>query len=219
MSTIFKHSSKHYFSAVLLVLFRNFFSSADLFLRAFLSYDIEDASFLESVRTLQQELLATVADLKLVSPEILHFTIWFLGEIDETDKAEIISLLRGRVEDFELNTTFRGLGTFPNDRRISVVWIGIDPASRESLESHANKVNELLKSVHTLRPVDDEKFSPHITIARVRSGRDKEALIDFVGKVKNRDFGSSQVRNLRLKLSTLKPSGPEYSDLHVFEKQ
>jgi RNA 2',3'-cyclic 3'-phosphodiesterase len=187
-------------------------------LRAFLSYDIDDASFLGNVRSVQKELLGTGADLKLVSPNILHFTIRFLGEIDEADKAEIISALRGKVEDFELDISFRGLGTFPDERRISVVWIGIDPASKTSLEAHALKVNNLLKSVHTLGRVDDERFSPHITVARVRSGKNKENLVEFVRKDKNREFGTTHIHNLRLKLSTLTPAGPEYSDLHVFEK-
>jgi 2'-5' RNA ligase len=187
-------------------------------LRSFLSYDIDDASFLGNVRSVQKELLGTGADLKLVSPNILHFTIRFLGEIDEADKGVIISALRGKVENFELDISFRGLGTFPDERRISVVWIGIDDTSKRSLEAHALEVNNLLKNVHTLGRVDDERFSPHITVARVRSGKNKENLVEFVRKEKNREFGTAHIHKLRLKLSTLTPAGPEYSDLHVFEK-
>lgn len=187
-------------------------------MRAFLSYDINDTQFLESTHSLQERLAATGADLKLVSPKILHFTIRFLGEIDERDVAEIISTLRGRVEDFELLISFTGLGTFPDERRISVVWVGIDRASEDVMSKHALEVNSLLKSVRTLRPVDDERFSPHVTIARVRSGRNKQALIDFVRENKEIRIGTAKIHNLRLKLSTLTPQGPEYSDLHVFEK-
>lgn len=156
--------------------------------------------------------------MKLVSPEILHFTIRFLGEIDETDKTEIVSTLKGHVEEFELHISFVGLGTFPDERRISVVWVGIDETSQEILGKQAFEVNRLLKSITTLRPVDDEKFSPHVTIARVRSGRNKDALVDFVRKNRDLKLGATKIQNLRLKLSTLTPHGPEYSDLHVFEK-
>ena len=187
-------------------------------MRAFLSYDINDASIIESIRNVQKELGSTGADLKLVNPDLLHFTIRFLGEIDETDKDQIISTLRGRVENFELNINFRGLGTFPDERRISVVWIGIDGESEKRLEKQALEVNSLLKSIHALRKVDDERFSPHVTIARVRSGRNKEDLIEFVRENKHREFGSTRIEKLRLKLSTLTPSGPQYSDLHAFEK-
>lgn len=187
-------------------------------MRAFLSYDIEDTSLIGSIRNVQKELVSTGADLKLVNPDLFHFTIRFLGEIDETDKDQIVSTLRGQVENFELNINFLGLGTFPDERRISVVWIGIDVESEKRLEKQAIEVNSLLKIVYTLKKVDDERFSPHVTIARVRSGRNKEDLIEFVRKNKHREFGSTRIANLRLKLSTLTPSGPQYSDLHVFEK-
>jgi RNA 2',3'-cyclic 3'-phosphodiesterase len=187
-------------------------------LRAFLSYDISDPSFLEKVRNLQRDLVRTGADLKLVDSKIMHFTIRFLGEIDETDKQEIIKNLKGKVENFELELAFRGLGVFPDERRMSVVWVGIDPASGAQLEKQAALVNELLKSVHTLR-IDDksERFSPHVTIARVKSGRNKEKLADFIRQNRNQELGSIRIKNLRLKLSHLTPAGPEYSDLHIFE--
>jgi len=187
-------------------------------LRVFLSYDIDDSAFLERIHDVQNELLSTGADLKLVNPRILHFTIRFLGEIDETDKAEIISALSGKVEEFQLVISFRGLGTFPDERRISVVWVGIDPNSGKEMAKQALIVNDLLKSVHTLGKVDDEKFSPHVTIARMRSGTNKEDLVNFIHENKDIEFGTTRIRNLRLKLSTLTPYGPQYSDLHVFEK-
>ena len=55
-------------------------------LRAFLSYDISDPTFIEKVGQLQSELKRTGADLKFVNPGIMHFTIRFLGEIEEPDK-------------------------------------------------------------------------------------------------------------------------------------
>ncbi len=187
-------------------------------MRAFLSYDIDDLNFLGRVHSVQNELISIGADLKIVNPKILHFTIRFLGEIDEVDKTDIISTLRGRVEEFELVISFKGLGTFPDERRISVVWIGIDPKSGKEMEKQAAIVNNLLKSVHTLQTVDDERFSPHVTIARVRSGRNKEELVNFVRENRSIEFGTTKIRNLRLKQSVLTPHGPEYSDLHVFEK-
>jgi len=100
-----------------------------------------------------------------------------------------------------------------------VVWVGIDPSSGKEMARQALVVNDLLKSVHTLGRVDDEKFSPHVTIARMRSGRNKEELVNFIQENKDIEFGTTKIRNLRLKLSTLTPHGPEYTDLHVFEKQ
>ncbi|MDA4111622.1 MAG: RNA 2',3'-cyclic phosphodiesterase [Thaumarchaeota archaeon] len=186
-------------------------------MRAFLSYDIVDPVFLEKVSHLQNELKSTGADLKLVNADILHFTIRFLGEIDEEDKLQIVNALRGKVENFELDLVFRGIGAFPDERRISVIWIGLDPSSASTLEKQALTVNSLLKTVQVGGSSDPERFSPHVTIARVRSGRNKDRLVSFIYEHKNQELGSAKIKNLRLKLSHLTPSGPEYSDLHVFE--
>src|SRR5579862_4427270 len=149
-------------------------------LRAFLSYDITDPAFLERVGRLQGDLKRTGADLKFVNPEIMHFTIRFLGEIEEPDKDQIVNTLRGKVENFELDLSFRGVGAFPDERRISVLWIGIDPSSAAILEKQANEINSLLKSVPLLKNEKPQEFSPHVTIARVRSGRSKEELQNFL---------------------------------------
>lgn len=187
-------------------------------MRAFLSYDIDDPSLITRIRDLQHELDLTGADLKLVDPEIMHFTIRFLGEIDEQDKEAIISALKGKVENFDLQISFRGVGTFPDERRISVVWVGIDPASGEELSRQAVEVNRLLSHLNTLHSDKDDRFSPHVTIARVRSGKNKEKLVEFVRNNKTLELGRTKIEKLRLKLSRLTPAGPEYSDLHVFEK-
>jgi RNA 2',3'-cyclic 3'-phosphodiesterase len=186
-------------------------------LRAFLSYDISDPAFLQRVQGLQSDLKGTGADLKLVDSRILHFTIRFLGEIDDTDKLQIINSLRGKIENFDLDLVFQGIGSFPDEKRISVIWIGIDPQSASQLEIQSAKVNSLLEAIPALKNEKPEKFSPHVTIARVRSGKNKDQLVDFIHVNKRKDFGSSKIRNLRLKLSHLTPAGPEYSDLHVFE--
>ena len=187
-------------------------------MRTFLSYDIEDQPLIEKIKGLQRDLLrSSGADLKLVAPNTLHFTIRFLGEIEEVDKENIVRKLSGNVGGYGQEVLFRGLGTFPDTRRISVVWIGIDEASAKKLAEHAALVNRLLDSVPGIPKSDREVFSPHVTIARVKSGRNKERLVEAVRAHRDDELGSAKITNLRLKLSTLTPSGPEYTDLHIFE--
>lgn len=187
-------------------------------MRSFLSYDIEEPSFLSKIILLQKELAKSRADLKFVEPGILHFTIRFLGEIDEEDKKRIVEALKGNVENFEQSVQFKGIGTFPSDNRISVIWVGIDESSAKKLEEQAKLVNKLIEGKVSSLPKDSfEGFSPHVTIARVRSGRNKEKLVELLQGKRNEDYGSSVIKHLRLKMSVLRPYGPEYSDLHVFE--
>ncbi|MGI0079957.1 MAG: RNA 2',3'-cyclic phosphodiesterase [Nitrososphaerales archaeon] len=186
-------------------------------MRTFLSYDIDDDMIRTRVAALQQEIGSTGADLKLVNPSILHFTIRFLGEIDEAKRDRIILAIEGRVKPLETEVTFRGVGVFPSESKILVVWIGIDENTAKVLSERSREVNSLLQQVGPLREDSHEEFNPHVTIARVRTGRNKEALLDFIKEHKNEEFGKSMIGLLRLKLSDLLPSGPKYSDIHVFK--
>ena len=99
------------------------------------------------------------------------------------------------------------------------MWIGIDHSAGRQLEQQSQIVNKLLSPIKTLKEVDVEKFNPHVTIARMKSGKKKENLVSFIRERKSKEFGVTKIQRLRLKLSTLMPSGPEYSDIHVFDKQ
>lgn len=185
-------------------------------MRSFLSYDIDEPSLLSRIGEVQRGLLTTGADLKLVNPELLHFTIRFLGEIYEVQKEEIIRSLEGSLPMLDVVVKIKGLGTFPSATRISVIWLGSDPDSARKLSEQAIIVNKILeKSVKSLKTED--RFNPHVTIARVKSGRNKSELVKFLGEHSNDEFGNVKLGFLRLKLSVLATEGPSYSDLHVFK--
>ena len=61
---------------------------------------------------------------------------------------------------------------------------------------------------------DDKGFNPHLTIARVKSGLNRDALAAYVEKLGAAKFGTITVTALRLKKSTLTPTGPIYSTIH-----
>jgi RNA 2',3'-cyclic 3'-phosphodiesterase len=186
-------------------------------LRAFLSYDLVEPTVVSNIAKFESELRSTGADIKLVDPGILHFTVRFLGEIDEAEKEKIVRALEGQVSSFDEQVLFKGIGTFPNERRISVIWIGCDSESGKSLTERVERVNSLIDSQLGQSNQPRQSFSPHLTIARVRSARNKDRLIEFLNVNRSREFGSANLGRLRLKLSELLPSGPRYSDLHVFE--
>ncbi len=172
---------------------------------------------LSKVERLQKELASSGADLKLVNPSILHFTVRFLGEIDKARTDKIISALEGKVKPVDIDVAFRGTGAFPSESRISVIWIGIDDDSSKVLSERSREVNSLLQDVGPLHEDSHEEFNPHVTIARVRTGRGKQSLVDLIRQHKSEDFGKSSIGPLKLKLSELMPSGPKYSDIHVFK--
>jgi 2'-5' RNA ligase len=180
-------------------------------MRTFLAYDVQDEGLKRAIREFQQNLNSTGCGVKPVNPEIIHFTMRFFGELDQDQVDSIIRTLSGsEVEGFELTVPFKGIGVFPNEKRISVIWLGTDEAVSEKFREHARQAG--------LPPRNDsERFSPHLTIARVRSvGGNKNKLLDLIHSNEAKEFGTVKIRNLKLKMSELFPSGPKYTDLHVF---
>jgi len=60
---------------------------------------------------------------------------------------------------------------------------------------------------------ENRSFSPHITIARVRSGRKRDEIANFLEHLSDESFGTIAVDKVRLKQSILSSSGPKYSTL------
>ena len=170
-------------------------------MRCFVAVDI-DPSLTGKVTELQKPLHGL--DVKLIEPQNLHFTLKFLGEVD--DVAEIESRLDKLAKStgfFSINIS--GIGVFPNEQFISVVWVGAP-----KLETLQVSVNNALSGL-----LDVEKPIPHMTIARVRSQTYRKELVEFVSKHTG-EVGSMRVDCIKLKKSTLAGSGPIYEDLAVF---
>ncbi|MDH5689148.1 MAG: RNA 2',3'-cyclic phosphodiesterase, partial [Candidatus Bathyarchaeota archaeon] len=58
---------------------------------------------------------------------------------------------------------------------------------------------------------DRKGFSPHLTIARVRTGRGKDDLAKCIEDLADQEFGVIEAECLKLKKSVLTPKGPIYS--------
>jgi RNA 2',3'-cyclic 3'-phosphodiesterase len=63
---------------------------------------------------------------------------------------------------------------------------------------------------------EEREFRAHVTIGRVRSSRNSEALVAFVRENTKREFGRTKVTSLKLKSSLLTPNGPIYKDVREY---
>ena len=113
-----------------------------------------------------------------------------------------------QFQPFEVE--FRDVGVFPSLKRINVIWIGIKKGVIEltdlysQIESKLNKIG--------FRP-ETRGFRPHITVARVRSARNKKKLAETIINLQNSVFGSLIIDSVKLRRSILMPMGPLYSTL------
>ena len=91
--------------------------------RGFIAIDI--GTFPKLIE-LENEIVNTGANLKIVEPENIHITLKFLGDTEETKIDEIESIIKNSVNNVSpFKIQLNGTGVFPNPSYIKVIWIGI----------------------------------------------------------------------------------------------
>jgi 2'-5' RNA ligase len=178
-------------------------------IRSFFSFDIEDQNIIRRLAEVQSMLTDTGANLKLVEPQNIHLTVRFLGNISPSMVNVIYEEMKQlSFTPFEIELT--GLGAFPKLTYPRVVWTGI----RKGTDKLTDVFEQLEPRLRGLGFKPDHRgFSPHLTIARVRSGRNKAQLINIIRELEDYEFGAIKAEYFRLKKSDLIPKGPIYTTL------
>jgi RNA 2',3'-cyclic 3'-phosphodiesterase len=181
-------------------------------IRSFLAFDIENNTVLNRLTATQKRLVQTGADMKLVESQNIHITMRFLGNIKSATAEKVLEEMK-QIQFVPFNVQIKGVGAFPNPNYARVVWVGITKGT-DQLKDLFDQLEPRLRGLG-FTP-DLKGFSPHLTIARVRSGKNKQQLSKFITENTNHEFGAVKARCLRLKKSDLTPRGPVYSTLKEF---
>lgn len=95
-----------------------------------------------------------------------HLTLQFLGDRVEVERvADALRDLDHPSEELQLG----GMGTFPRDRRATVLWLGLARGS-EWTAALAGALGTRLAPIG--HPPDERPFHPHVTLARFDPARD-----------------------------------------------
>jgi 2'-5' RNA ligase len=98
-----------------------------------------------------------------VKEEQIHLTLRFIGEVDDKVFQEIKKNL-AEIESLPFSIRLAGVGCFPSRAQPRIVWAGVDPG--EPVSALRNKVEAAM--VNLGLPPEGQKFSPHVTLARLR---------------------------------------------------
>ncbi len=175
--------------------------------RGFIAIDINQDNNIDSFIN---EIKKSGAIIKLVESKNIHITLKFLGDINEKNIDKIEDILKNatvNIKPFKIN--LEGVGVFPNENYIKIIWIGIKKT--ENLDEIFNKINHELNSLLSINKL--QKFIPHITIGRVKSSKNKEKILEIIEEYKDKKFSENLVDSIKLKKSELTPKGPIYSDV------
>lgn len=174
-------------------------------MRVFIAVEPEELS--GYFRQLQQLL----PEAKATFPKKFHLTLKFLGEVEESKLGEIKEKLN-QVDFQPFRMKLGGMGVFPSETFIRVVWVGLE--DREKISQLQQQVEESLEGMFK----KDSRFHPHITLARIKFIED-EKKEDFIKKIKEIQVEQKEVevKSFKLIKSTLTGEGPVYEDLATFQ--
>ena len=146
-----------------------------------------------------------------VSPEGIHLTLKFLGEVAEGRLDEMSGALERAVRGVRpFTVAVEGFGAFRGPARPSVIWAGVgaDPA----LELLQHAVERAFGPLGF--PPDGRPFRPHVTLGRVRRDARTGAFADLERHLAMLTWSDAVVvDSADLMRSTTGPKGAVYEEL------
>jgi 2'-5' RNA ligase len=142
----------------------------------------------------------------------MHLTLKFISHVADEKLPEIAPALAQVTSSAPIELHYRGIGFFPNPRRASVLWCGVETSA--SLAELAAGVESALEPLGIARESRD--FTPHLTLARLGRSAKPGNLVLAVQGLQDQDFGESRETEFHLYESILKSSGAEYKKLQSY---
>lgn len=180
-------------------------------IRAFIAVKLDPQTVLR-ISEVVAELKPRIPSIRWVRPTNFHFTLKFLGDIEESQIEPVAQALELELHPFPRFTiNAKGLGVFPDLKRPRVLWVGLQG---KGLSTLASKVESVLESLGFAR--EKRAFQPHLTIGRWRQfERSSSRFGEELERWQGHEFGASTVAEVIFFQSELKPEGATHHPLKV----
>ncbi len=182
-------------------------------MRCFIAIDIDEKNR-AGLSDLQQQLQSSAdikkSDVKWISPENIHLTLKFLGEVEDAKVVEICNIVKDvadRHKNFELD--IESVGYF-GGRSAKVLWVGIGDRS-----NNLGRLQKDLEQQLALAgwPEEARAFSGHLTLCRIRKPAAGVKLAQISEDYKDFKLGVMAADSVLVYQSQLTPKGPIYTVL------
>ncbi len=131
--------------------------------------------------SLQETLARSGTEVKWVEPDNLHLTLLFLGEVDERDLLPVCRAVAAVCAELErIDLSVEGVGAFPNPSRPRTIWAGVGAGAAELIALH-DALEPPLMELGCYRR-EERKFSPHLTLGRVKGDGPTDRLTQALTK-------------------------------------
>jgi len=168
----------------------------------------------QALGQIEQELQKGIRGVKWVKPDNIHLTLKFLGNIGEETVEDIKKILDEAVSGVRpFKIRLSAAGAFPSPSRPRVIWVGIGEGKNESTEL-ADRIDE--ETAHLGIEKESRAFHPHLTLARVKFLKERDAVKDAFASLKVPQAEMS-AKKITLFQSTLTGEGPVYTAIHTVD--
>ncbi|MDA5192660.1 RNA 2',3'-cyclic phosphodiesterase [Govanella unica] len=136
----------------------------------------------------------------------LHLTLSFIGDVDEGTARDIDTAL-ATITMPAFTIALDGAGLFGTMFKPRILWAGIAP--RDPVIRLHDKIETAIRRLGL--QLDDRKFAPHATLARIRDGRAAApGVLQFLEAHGGLISASFEVNSFALYSSKLTDQGPQY---------
>jgi 2'-5' RNA ligase len=165
---------------------------------------------------LQSLIAPAIPGARWVEPRHFHVTLAFLGEVRNTELNGVCRAVAEATADFApLELRLEALGVFPNPKRPSTIWVGLSGSGVDVLHSIQRSLSRTLRA-SGYPMADENRFSPHVTIGRLKPGRRRVPSPDVEPTLRHYagwSAGSFRVAEVITFASNPTPEGPSYTPL------
>jgi 2'-5' RNA ligase len=180
-------------------------------IRTFIGVDVGKA-IRGRIVALQENLARAGSDVKWVEPDNLHVTLLFLGEVDEREITAVCrAIAAAAAKQPPFTMSVEKAGCFPTPRRPRVIWVGVGEGSEALGALHAALEPPLMELGCYRR--EERRYTPHITMGRVKTDRSSETLPAALTKQESWIGGAIEVKEVLVMSSELTSKGPVYAVL------
>ncbi len=178
--------------------------------RTFLGIAASD-EVIEAAKHAIARLQRVTDNVKWVEPANLHWTLHFLGELDDQEIYDVCQASeRGASQVDAFGCAAQGLGAFPSSTRPRTLWIGAGQGGEQLVTLHAALDVEL-------QPLgfrgENRRYVPHLTLGRAGRGlnpAESAALAKELLQLTDLAAGAQPVNEVLVYASRLRREGPGY---------
>jgi 2'-5' RNA ligase len=116
------------------------------------------------IRERLARMCAGVPGARWLPADNLHLTLRFIGEVDQ-GVADDLDAALGQISVSPFEIALDGVGTFGKGRKARALWVGLEACP--PLARLQAKVEAAVNAAGI--PVEERKFTPHITLARLKA--------------------------------------------------